>query len=85
MFGIKIEHALKEWDNGKKAYKVAFSEDSAKQRFVVHSSSSIQKFIYFSYARHIGNWKTMASRAPAWVKYWKNDLIEKLLYDFPFF
>lgn len=36
MFIVKIEHALKEWENGKKAYKVAFSEDSAKQRFDSH-------------------------------------------------
>jgi hypothetical protein len=31
---MKIEHALKEWENGKKAHKVAFSEESAKQRWV---------------------------------------------------
>ena len=29
---IKIEHALKEWENGKKAHKSAFSEDSVKHR-----------------------------------------------------
>jgi len=29
----KIEHALKEWENGKKAHKVGFVEDIAKHRF----------------------------------------------------
>jgi hypothetical protein len=32
----------------------------------------------------MGNWKRIASNAPAWVKYWKSHLMEKLLYDFFF-
>ena len=32
-FIIKIEHSLKEWSNGRKANKMAFTEDIAKQRF----------------------------------------------------
>jgi len=32
MFIVKIEHALKEWENGKKAHKIAFAEDIAKHR-----------------------------------------------------
>jgi hypothetical protein len=86
MFSIKIEHALKEWENGKKAHKVAFSEDSAKQRFGIQLPSSIKILInvHFSYAHHLGNWKRMSMKAPAWVKYWKNELMEKLLYVFFF-
>ena len=33
MFSLEIEHALKEWENGKKAHKVAFLEDNVKIRF----------------------------------------------------
>jgi hypothetical protein len=32
-FIIKIEHSLKEWSNGRKANKISFTEDIAKQRF----------------------------------------------------
>jgi hypothetical protein len=39
MFNDKIEHALKEWENGKKANKIAFTEENAKQRFDFHQSS----------------------------------------------
>ncbi len=35
--------------------------------------------IYSSYAHHMGNWKRMANKAPAWVRFWKNDMMEKLL------
>jgi hypothetical protein len=35
--------------------------------------------IYSSYAHHMGNWKRMANKAPAWVRFWKNDIMEKLL------
>jgi hypothetical protein len=31
-FIIKIEHSLKEWSNGRKANKISFTEDIAKQR-----------------------------------------------------
>jgi len=33
MMNAKIEHALKEWENGKKAHKIPFAEDLAKTRF----------------------------------------------------
>ena len=33
MINDKIEHALKEWENGKKANKFAFSEENAKLRY----------------------------------------------------
>lgn len=36
MFNDKIEHALKEWLNGKKANVFAFSEDNVKLRFDFH-------------------------------------------------
>ena len=84
MFSVKIEHALKEWENGKKAHKVVFSEDNANRRFYV-LLSSVQKIfvdIYFSYTHHMGNWKRVSEKAPAWAKYWRNHLMEKLLYDF---
>ena len=45
-------------------------------------SSNILADIYFSYAHHLGNWKRMTTNAPAWVKYWKDTLMEKLLYKF---
>ena len=45
---IKIQHALKEWENGKKANKVAFTEDNAKQRSEFKISSSIFIDIYNS-------------------------------------
>ena len=80
MFTIKIEHALKEWENGKKAHKVAYAEDIAKHRwifFYVYRLIFID--IYSSYAHHMGNWKRMANKAPAWVRFWKNDIMEKLL------
>jgi hypothetical protein len=48
MFSVKIEHALKEWENGKKAYKVAFSEDSAKQRFNYLLAFEIYLLIFIS-------------------------------------
>jgi len=43
MFIIKIEHALKEWENGKKAHNIAFGEDIAKHRldFLLHVSINI--------------------------------------------
>jgi hypothetical protein len=50
-----------------------------------HLPSSILNLligIYFSYAHHMGNWRRMSEKAPAWVKYWKSHLMEKLLYDF---
>jgi len=28
----------------------------------------------------MGNWQKMASKAPAWVRFWRNDMIEKLLW-----
>jgi len=48
---IKIEHALKEWENGKKAHKAAFTEDSAKHRFdllLSHYLFSKHLFIFIS-------------------------------------
>jgi hypothetical protein len=33
-FSSKIEHSLKEWSNGRKANKISFSEDIAKQRYI---------------------------------------------------
>jgi hypothetical protein len=44
MFSLEIEHALKEWENGKKAHKVAFSEDNAKIRFYF-LLFSVQKYL----------------------------------------
>ena len=35
--------------------------------------------IYSSYAHHMGNWQKIATKAPARVRFWKNDMIEKLL------
>ena len=84
MFSVEIEHALKEWENGKKAHKVAFSEDNAKHRFysLLSAVQEILIDIYFRYEHHMGNWRMVSSKAPAWAKYWRNDLMEKLLYDF---
>ena len=28
----------------------------------------------------MGNWKRVCTKAPAWAKYWRNHLMEKLLY-----
>jgi hypothetical protein len=35
--------------------------------------------IYSSYAHHMGNWQKMENKAPAWVRFWKHNMIEKLL------
>jgi len=81
---IEIKHSLKEWENGKKAHETSFSEESAKHSldWIFYFSFTMLIGIYFSYAHHLGNWKRMSSKAPAWVKFWKMDLIQKLLYDF---
>jgi len=83
MFSVEIEHALKEWENGKKAHKVVFLEDNAKLRFdfLLSPVQEILIDIYFSYMHHMGNWKRVSAQAPAWAKYWRNHLMEKLLYD----
>jgi hypothetical protein len=46
MFSVEIEHALKEWENGKKAHKMAFSEDNAKHRFY-SLLSAVQEILIF--------------------------------------
>jgi len=63
---------------------VAFSEDNAKTRFyfVLFPVQAILIDIYFSYAHHMGNWKRLSAQAPVWAKYWRSQLMERLLYDF---
>jgi hypothetical protein len=79
-FGIKIEHSLKEWSNGRKANKVSFSDDIAKLRYVfLHLTLSVFD-IFSSYGHHLGNWNTLVKKAPRWAKFWQNELAKQILY-----
>ncbi|KAF9475807.1 hypothetical protein BDN70DRAFT_935557 [Pholiota conissans] len=58
-----IEHAIKEWNNGRKATPLAFTEDIAKQ----------------SYNHHLGNWNILAEKSPKWTSFWRQKLLKRIL------
>ena len=79
-FIIKIEHSLKEWSNGRKANKISFTEDIAKQRFFFLHLTFHFSDIIFSYGHHLGNWNALEKKAPRWAKFWQNELSKNILY-----
>jgi hypothetical protein len=72
---------LKEWSIGQ-CGKINFSEDVAKQSYVLFSSwPTLSSYDGYSYARHLGNWNKLAENASKWAKHWKKGLLNRLLYE----
>lgn len=40
--------------------------------------------VFSRYGHHLGNWNTLAKKAPRWAKFWQNELAKQLLYVFVF-
>lgn len=36
--------------------------------------------IFSRYGHHLGNWNTLAKKAPRWAKFWQNELSKQILY-----
>ena len=51
----------------------------SKGTFLHLSVPLLTSFLFISYGHHLGNWNTLAKKAPRWSKFWQSEISKQIL------